>query len=170
MCRIDRGTWHMIDEVDLVGMVSDHADLERLCDRLENIADALPHRPTEGAALRLSSELGYLPLGYEDRACALFDRLLGGRPCLPAQTATLGYIRRRIGALAVQAQDLAAAFEADAAVLPPGLLGYMLRCFFQGCRADMAFEHLAILQFAGSRLTPNARTLLELSLEARCES
>jgi len=160
--------WHMIDEIDLVGMVTDHMNLERLCDRLETVADALTWLPPSGIALQLSAELENRLPDYEDRASALLDRLFGGRLCAPSQTAALGRIRRRTGSHVVQAQDLAEALQPDAALLQPNMLGYMLRCFFEACRADMAFEELVILQFAGARLTPNARTLIKQSLEARC--
>jgi hypothetical protein len=46
----------------------------------------------------------------------------------------------------------------------------MLRCFFEGCRADMAFEELAILALADKRLTPAARGLLRDSLDQRCRA
>lgn len=160
----------MIHEIDLTGMVSDHADLERLCDRLEDVADALPHLPSEGAALGLCRELEHrLPI-HEVRERALFDALFESDPITPGQAAAFQHIRRRSSSHVVQSDDIVTALLPDAPPLPPSTLGYMLRCFFEGCRADMAFEELAILQFARDRLTPDARALLEHSFAARCRT
>lgn len=160
----------MIDEIDLVAMVADHADLGQLCDRLEDVADALPRMPLAGANLRLCHELEYRPATHEAREHALVKRLFGTGTTEPCGVAALQHIRHRSGSHVVQAQDLVTAFQAGDPCLPPSTLGYMLRCFFEGCRASMAFEELTILQLAGDRLTPRARILLEHSLEARCRT
>ena len=44
------------------------------------------------------------------------------------------------------------------------MLGYMLRCFFDGCRRAMDFTELAILALGERRLTRDARALLIGSL------
>ncbi|AOH87043.1 hypothetical protein AWL63_22900 (plasmid) [Sphingomonas panacis] len=87
---------------------------------------------------------------------------------VPSGEALLDRIRCRGVSQVMQAQDLIAALQPYAAPLPATTLGYMLRCFFEGCRADMAFEELAILVLAERRLTPAARSLLRNSLDQRC--
>jgi hypothetical protein len=170
MERIGRGLWYVIDEIDLAAMAADHAALDRLCDRLEDVADTLPRPLSHGVALQLCHELERLPPSHEVRERALFARLFGIADQSPCQAAALWHIRRRWGSHVVQAQDLAAVLQPGESGLSPATFGYMLRCFFEGCRADMAFEELALLTFAGECLTPAARALLELSLEARCRA
>ncbi|HEY0269706.1 MAG TPA: hypothetical protein VGC10_01800 [Sphingomonas sp.] len=168
--RVRGGGWHMIEEIDLVAMIADHSDLGRLCDRLEEVADALPGLPPAGAAVRLCQELEQRPPMHEAYERALLDTLFGSAPEAPGQEAAFQHIRRRSGSHVVQAQDLVTALQPGGPRLPPSTLGYMLRCYFEGCRCDMAFEELAILQFAGERLTPDARALLEHSLAMRCQA
>lgn len=160
----------MIDEIDLVAMNADHADLEQLCDRLEDVADALPRLPLPSMALQLCRELEHRPPTHEARDRALLRTLFGSGPMVPSQAVALQHIHHRSGSHVVRGQDLAAALQPGSGSVPASTLGYMLRNFFEGCRAAMAFEELAILHFAGDRLTPDARTLLELSLKARCRT
>lgn len=164
------GIWHMIDEIDLMAMVADHASLGLLCDRLEDVADALPRLPPQSHALQLCRELEHRPAMHEARERALLTRLFGTCPAEPSHAALLQHIRNRNGSHVVQAQDLMAALQPADSSLPASTLGYMLRSFFEGCRTDTAFEELAILQIAGERLTANARALLQHSLAARCRT
>jgi hypothetical protein len=153
--------WHMIAEVDLIRLIADHKAIERLCDQLEAIADTLPDRPAAKHAHALADRLDTILAPHtlhEDRLLAtMFAR---DTPCLLTHS-LLDHIRARHIACAVQAQDLAATFRAGSDDAPsPQTLGYMLRCFFEGCRDAIAFEQLTILALGGARLTPGARDLL----------
>ena len=170
MGYVKRRVWHMIEEIDLAAIVADHADLARLCDRLEDVADALPRLPSQAMADQLCRDLEHRPRAHEMGERTLFDLLFDGDPIAPGRAAAFRHIRHRRSAHVVQAQDLVTALQPGNSSLPASTLGYMLRCFFDGYRTDMAFEELAILQFAGDRLTPDARALLEHSLELRCST
>ncbi|AOH85508.1 hypothetical protein AWL63_17760 [Sphingomonas panacis] len=159
----------MIDEIDLVGLVADHAAAERLCARLEACADQLPQRPAPAEIGDLCAALQSSIVDHvesEDRFLAtMFAHDLRDPLC----HALLDHIHTRHVACTVLAQDLIASLDATA----PGhrticaeALGYMLRCFFDGCRAAMAFEELAIVVLAGTRLTREARALLTGRLAA----
>jgi hypothetical protein len=160
--------WHLIEEIDLVAMVSDHADLARLCSDLEACADGLPTRPHATETRRLRGVLERQPLSHHVRQQTLSEKLFAATRRNPGLSAALAHIRCRGIAQVGQAQDLAAALRPDSISPTAETLGYMLRGFFDGCRADMAFEELAILQFAGERLTASARAFLSWSFAARC--
>ncbi|WBO22839.1 hypothetical protein [Sphingomonas abietis] len=158
----------MIDEIDLVALIADHTELGRLCAELEGVADALPSLPAADETLRLRTELEYrLPL-HEARERALLHSLFDRSALYLLEAKTMDHIRYRGASRVVEAQDLAAMFGPDMAASAIGMLGYMLRGFFDGCRADMAFVELAILHFSASRLTPAARALLHGSLMQHC--
>jgi hypothetical protein len=161
-------SWYVIDEIDLVGMIADHAGLARLCDELEALADSLPDPPDREIMRHLQSELENRVPIHDARERALLRSLFGARSATPVAEALLGQIQGRRLACLVQAQDLVAAFKGDGGLPTPDTLGYMLRSFFQTCRQGMAFEELSILHLAGARLTPAARSLLAHSLVQRC--
>lgn len=153
--------WHMIAEIDLIRLIAEHSAIERLCDQLEMIADRLPERPAAESAQALADRLDSLLAPHnlhEDHLLAtMFAR---DTPCLLTYS-LLDHIRARHIACAVQAQDLATTFRSESDDTPsPQTLGYMLRCFFEGCRDAIAFEQLTILVLGGARLTPGARDLL----------
>jgi hypothetical protein len=162
------GNWHMIDEIDLIAMVSDHAGLARLCADLEGVADRLPTPPGSAEAARLAEDLVQLLPAHDARERALARRLFEDADHMQAGAAILRQIESRRAACIVQGQDLAAALAPGAMPATANTLGYMLRCFFQACRQAMSFEELAILHLAGGRLTPQARALLAASLSRRC--
>ncbi|WP_294392928.1 hypothetical protein [uncultured Sphingomonas sp.] len=165
--------WHVIAEIDLMRIVAEHAAIEHLCKRLESIADTLPERPSPGAVVIVTEELEEL-LGahnsHEDQVLeAMFARDL---PRLLTHS-LLDHIHARHISCAVQAQDLSAALMAGAEgehAVPAETLGYMLRCFFEGCRDAMAFEQLAILALAGNRLTDGARALMTERMAQTCRT
>ena len=79
----------------------------------------------------------------------------------------LARIRARHAIDDSSAQDLIAALDPESTEpdrFPPEMLGYMLRCFFDGCRRAMDFTELAILALGERRLTRDARALLIGSL------
>jgi len=163
----DADDWHMVDEIDLVAMVVDHAALARLCADLEAVADRLPVPPDPTDAARLREGLLQLLPAHEAREHALGRQLFGKASKTPPAAAILCHIERQRAACVVQGQDVATAL-ADAARHAPETLGYMLRCFFDACRQAMAFEELAILHLSSRRLTRDARALLLRSLVRRC--
>jgi len=161
--------WHVIDEIDLIGLAADHAATERLCVRLEACADQLPERPTPAEIDDLCAALQSRLLDHIDREDRLLAAMFARDLPDPLCHALLDHIHTRHVACTVLAQDLIAALDATAPghrSICPEALGYMLRCFFDGCRAAMAFEELAILALAGTRLTRDARALLAHRLAA----
>ncbi|MBB3910295.1 hypothetical protein [Sphingomonas desiccabilis] len=161
--------WHVIDEIDLVPLLCEHARGEQLCRRLEACADALPDLPDAEAIAALCDALEAQAVERPSREDALLDVLFGAE-APPLADTLLAYIRAQHVTCAVQAQDLLAVLRPHAVDRGPcaATLGYMLRCFFEGCRAAMAFEELAIRTLAERRLTPAARLLLDDRLQARC--
>ncbi|MDR7256416.1 hypothetical protein J2X47_000577 [Sphingomonas sp. BE270] len=157
----------MIDEIDLIALLADHAELARLCDLLEGVADDLPALPADDDATSLCHMLEHRLPTHEAREHRFRETVFAAQS-MPNGEPLLDRIRCRGVSQIMQAQDLIAALQPSASPLPATTLGYMLRCFFEGCRADMAFEELAILVLADRRLTPTASTLLRDSLERRC--
>lgn len=162
------GGWHMIDEVDLVGLVAGHARLARLCDALEIVADRLPVMPGEDEALHLCEELGHAVPTHEARERAALAALFGTSPATGQNEAITRHIRDCQASCIVQGQDLVAALSSETPAPCTEMLGYMLRSFFQTCRQAMAFEELAILHMGARRLTSDATALMCSSLGARC--
>ena len=157
--------WHVIHEVDLVPLTADHARMAALCDRLEACADELPTRPPRDIAEALCEELTSLLASHDASEQALLTALFE-RDHRPIARAVLQRIRDQHLADSVHAQDLVSALapEPDDRMVSTDALGYMLRCFFDGCRRAMRFEELALLVLAGDRLTPDALALVGRSL------
>lgn len=155
--------WHLIDEIDLIGFVADHSAIERLCVHLEACADQLPERPTPAVVDDLCAALQTQVLDHFNREDRLLVAMFARELRDPLCRALLDVTHSRHVACAVLAQDLIAALKAGSAeqrTICAEALGYMLRCFFDGCRAAMAFEELAVLTLASTRLTGEARMLL----------
>lgn len=161
--------WHVIDEIDLVPLVAAHARVERLCQRLERCADGLPELPDGAEVAGLCEALEASACDGCGQADAVLDRLFASHAD-PFGETLLAHIRARHVTCSVQAQDVLAVLRPHAVERGPcaATLGYMLRCFFDGCRATMAFEELAIRTLADRRLTPAARRLIEDRLHASC--
>ncbi|PZU10715.1 hemerythrin domain-containing protein [Sphingomonas sp.] len=154
--------WHVIAEIDLARLVADHSGLEHMCRRLEAIADALPDLPAPEETDWITAELDMLSR-HNDAEDRLMEGLFRREARDPLARSVLDHIRGRHIACTVLGQDLVAALAPDPdAPVPtePEALGYMLRCFFEGCRDAIAFEELAILALGGLRLTADARALL----------
>ena len=159
--------WHMISELELAAMMSDHARLRRLCDQLEAIADALPTMPATSRVRLCCAELReFLPAHHRQEA-ELLGRLFSGARGSALSALLLDRVRERHLADAGHGEDLAAILEeGDAGRAEPERVGYMLRCFFDSCRSAMAFEELSLLALAGRRLTADATAALVNSLSA----
>jgi len=123
-----------------------HARLRELCDRLEAMADDLPDRPCPLESRKLVAELTALLHRQEDDS--LLRLLLEGREGPGMHQALAARIRSQHVTDLVHAQDLESALL-EAREGDMQALGYMLRCFFLGCRRALAFEELAILHLAG---------------------
>lgn len=167
-----RTGWHIIGELELAGIVADHAHLRTLCDRLELVADGLPSLPESTLVDDLSTELSTLAFGLPGRRRRVFERLFAGQASEPLRTILLSRIGRQHLAEAIAAEDLAAALRPSipgTPTLSADALGFMLRSFFEAVRADMAFETLALMTLGACRLTREASALLvgRLSASAR---
>jgi hypothetical protein len=161
--------WHVLDEIDLVPLVSDHVRTERLCQHLEAFADRLPDLSDAAERTDLCEDLQAYASGHASREALWLDDLFWGKGGA-LQHSVLAHLRARHIACAVQAQDLLAALRPEA--MDRGLcaatLGYMIRCFFDGCRSRLVLEELAVFTLAGDRVTPAARLLLESRLQVSC--
>jgi hypothetical protein len=162
--------WHVIEEIDLMRLIADHRDLERLCVALEGYADDLPHQFPEFAD-NLCRTIEISIVAHIEREDARLNAFFGRDPPTPLARGLLARIRAGHNACAIQAQDLVAALRPDRAdghTLNSDTLAYMLCGFFDYCRQAMAFEELAILQLGGGRLTTEARAMLCNSIAMRC--
>lgn len=158
-----RSGWHMIGELELVPIMTDHAHLAALCDRLEKLADGLPGLPRPALVDDVCADLGTLSSHLPRGGRRLVEQLFARPTAEPLRTILLERIGRQHLVEAIAAEDIAAAlrplncatraFSAEA-------LGYMLRSFFEVARADMAFETLALLTLGGNRLTNEANAFL----------
>lgn len=169
--RLPARGWHVIDEIDLMPLVATHLRAEQLCRRLERCADALPVRPDDEELAGLCEELEATAFAHAALENAVLDLLFGKHPD-PFGETLLAHIHARHVTCAVQAQDLLAVLRPQTVERSPcaATLGYMLRCFFDGCRAAMAFGELAVRTLADRRLTPAARLLIEDRLHASCRA
>jgi hypothetical protein len=155
--------WHIIDEIDLVAIIASQCDWLRLCARLESVADSLPAGIPSGEAASICKDIGRLADGLHDDFTRRAEMLLGMGPAAPLAHCLISHVAARDAARAVQAYDLIEALIPPAVASPkidPETLGYMLRCFFEGCRQMVALERLSLLELGGDRLTAAARTLL----------
>lgn len=164
--------WHVIDEIDLVPLLSEHIRTEQLCRQLEACADALPDLPEPEEIASLCAGLEAHATDRIEHEEAVLDTMFGGAEAEPLGDTLLSHIRARHVACAVQAQDLLAVLRPHSVDRGPcaATLGYMLRCFFDACRNAMAFEELAIRTLADKRLTTAGRTLLDTRLQASCRA
>lgn len=160
--------WHMIAEIELTPWVVERAAWLQLCDQLEAIADALPHCPGLAERNDIAAQIETLLFTPKEgeEAGASSPLLVGGldTPLARAVLAHLGSLR---AVRAAQAQDILDALDGDPA-RQPDLIGYMLRCFFEGCRHLVTIEQLALLALGANRLLPGARALLTERLIGSC--
>ena len=156
--------WRARTEKGVHALVAEHVVLRALCDRLEAIADGLPGLPPAEERRQLSRHLTTLLPPHQARESELLQSLLPADGASPVEHSLVERIRDQHVMDAVHAQDLGAALEAAGPDSNGDTLGYMLRCFFDGCRRAMAFEELALLRLAGRRLSPAATSLLTACL------
>ncbi|MBO1073861.1 hemerythrin domain-containing protein [Roseomonas marmotae] len=148
-------------------LAEEHAALRNLCDRLERIADDLPRQPAAEERQAVIRDLQSLMGRHQQREDAFLSSLLRGQGSTPLERGLLARIRWHHAQDEMHARDLSCALQA---ARPEGFpigaeaMGYMLRCFFDGCRRAMAFEELAILVLARQRLSGRAAGILIQSL------
>jgi hypothetical protein len=155
--------WHVIHELDLVRLAADHAALRRLCNELEACADALPLTLSPRQLQSLCHGLRDFVSSHEAAGEVMLTTMFGRDPTDPLTRALVSHVAARHAADAAHALDLITALDPNAVDherFSVEALGYMLRCFFDGCRRAMNLEELTILSLGGNRLTPDARALL----------
>lgn len=163
--------WRVIDEIDLAGLIASHSATDQLCARLETCADRLPVRPDPVEARSLCGELAGRLLLHIEQEEQLLNAMFAPDMADPLCHTLIDHIGTRHSACAIQAHDLIGALSPPTPQRRPlcaEAFGYTLRSFFEGCRAAMAFEELAILTLADKRLTPAARRLLTDRLATSC--
>lgn len=160
------GRWHVIREIDLAPLIARHAQVARLCDRLEACADRLPAWPTEAEVEQLCRELNDL-IDREQESDGVFVAELFGSEARDSLTsALLRQIDTWQVANLIHAQDVASALRGGSsrAGTSPETLSYMLRSCFMARRQTLAFEELAILELGQHRLSQDGRATLVDSL------
>lgn len=156
--------WHVIHEIDLIGLIQEQRRRLALCDQAEAIADALPNRPDRPTLDEFLDALESLIVrGTAGNGDYLASMLANGRGDPLSQT-LLDHVRYRYRSDMAAARELIAVFDEADAFSAPETLGHILRSFFTGCRRAIDFEHVTIIGLAGHRLTPDARALLIAAL------
>ncbi len=158
-----RRRWHMIDEIDLTGLLIRQTAWLRLCDTLEALADGLPNWPVAEMDV-IEQSLAHFAERSDFEEQDMFDRLLsaGG---VTAQSRRLVELldRRRAKRLSI-VQELRATILSEREGIAPEAFGYQLRSFFEEVRETIMVERMAVLMLAGSRLTRDARATIVESL------
>lgn len=161
-------SWRVVHEIDIVPMVAQHARLRRLCDALERCADHLPDRAAILEATRLSAALADDLSAHTGAEVATLASLFDGVPA-DESIILIDRIRHRHSVDRLHAEDLHDELTIAAMTMGPvrgELLGYMMRCLFDGCRRGIDFQEAAILMLARERLTKGAMATLRSSLTA----
>lgn len=167
-----RRRWHVIQEVDLARLIREHYRRARLCDRLERLADALPELPGGEQVAEIRNDLAELVARNEHEELPYLRSMLVNDSGDALTTALLEHVAARHAADAAAAEELDWALQSAVPGgdgVPPAVLGYMLRCFFDGCRRAIDFEQMTILTVAGHRLTTEARAVLVDALAERVD-
>lgn len=151
--RVGKG-WHVISELDVMRLVSDHSQLEHICSVLLN---------GTGDPLQLSIQLRDLldttliPHARNEEIW-MEDRLLEGN-APPIVHSLINAVRTGHCVMIHDCRRLANALETSIEV--PWDLAHR---FVDSCRQGMMLETLVISYLAGSRLTTEARQVLESSM------
>jgi hypothetical protein len=125
----------------------DHDARLGLCTALESIADMLPALPGPARIRRLCGQIECAAALHFKRADTLLAELARGR-----ETRALTDLRGQLAEMhamdSVHGEDLTAMFWdsiARGSVARPGEFGYMLRCYFDGCRRAIAIEQALLI-------------------------
>lgn len=145
----------------VLALTAGHAQLRALCDRLERMADALPELPPPEVRNDLAWELAVLLPGHLASERTLLEGLAAEAGDARLGQAILGQIASLHALDEMHAQDLSQALhEPDLPAGGAATLGYMLRCFFDGCRRAMAFGELGVAALVRPRLSAAMLALL----------
>ncbi|MGQ0485961.1 MAG: hemerythrin domain-containing protein [Hyphomicrobiales bacterium] len=135
----------------------DHALQQQLCDMLEAIADGLPDDIDRRQCREVVAALKFdLPLHHRDEEQCLFPLLLERG----AATGSLAEVLDRLadehatdeGFAGEVVESLEALIHTGTA-RNPGMLGYMLRGFFEGYRRHIHWENVLVMPAARQYLT-----------------
>lgn len=126
----------------------DHEARAALCAELERVADALPALPTPARIRRICHQIESTTTHFR-RVDTMLEALAAGDDT-PFASDMLDSLAGMHVMDALHGEDLIAILwdsTARGAVARPGELGYMLRCFFDGCRRVAALESLLLTLF-----------------------
>jgi hypothetical protein len=135
--------------IDLLGrqLRDDHDAQLVLCLELERLADMLPALPPPRRVRRICSHIDFVTSRYFRRAETVFADLMEFQTN-PALRQMLESLASMHALDAVHGEDVVAALwdgTARGSAARPEELGYMLRCFFDGCRRAVALEEALML-------------------------
>jgi hypothetical protein len=126
----------------------DHEARGALCAELERVADALPALPAPARIRRICHQIESTTTHFR-RVETMLEALAPG-DTMPLASDMLDSLAGMHFMDALHGEDLIAILwdsTARGAVARPGELGYMLRCFFDGCRRVAALESLLLTLF-----------------------
>lgn len=157
-----------IGEADIAPMVARHAVMRHLCRELEDCANRLPDRYVISHAAVLSARLAANLRECEAMGRAVWSRMFGTQ-CEATDSALAQRMRHYHAADALHAEDLhealaRAAAQGPAAAAQTDLLGYMMRCLFDGCRRCIDCREAALLLLGADRMSAGAAAALRASL------
>lgn len=139
----------------------DHLIQRALCRDLEAIADALPEVPSPAQVRRVGERIERISTEHYAHALAVLRAL--PRECRPSES-ELATLEAMHSLDTSHGEDLVTALWDHVGRSPKrhdGQLGYMLRCYFDGCRRAMAFKEALIGRAIQAALgTINADTRL----------
>lgn len=135
--------------IDLLGrqLRDDHDAQLALCVELERLADMLPALPPPRRVRRICSHIEFVTTRYFRRAETIFADVMTARTD-PVLRQMFDSLTRMHALDAVHGEDVVAALwdgTARGSAARPEELGYMLRCFFDGCRRAVALEEALML-------------------------
>jgi hypothetical protein len=121
----------------------DHDARGALCTELELLADGLPVLPAPARVRRLCNQIETVTSLHFRRADAILVAAAAGLDALPVRD-MLEQLRGMHVMDATHGEDLITTLwdsTARGTIARPGEFGYMLRCFFDGCRRAIALEN-----------------------------
>lgn len=152
-------------------ILEEHAELRRLCDELEVMADRLPAARAEELQ-RVTSMLDDLAAHHERERRALDEMLLA------SESAGLWvFLRSRVAAhhneaenLSLDIVDALSCRDPIGSVRDANAAGYMLRCFFESYRRTLLIEELILFGLARQQLPTADQVALVRCLQASDDS
>lgn len=164
---------------EIAPMMARHAVLRGLCSELEDCANRLPDRHVLHQAAMLSTGLATNLRECEVLGRAIWTRMFGV-DCDEAERLPGGALAQRMrqyhAADALHAEDLHEALtdalsatvkrdDAAPEAVHTDMLGYMMRCLFDGCRRCIDCREAALLLLGRERMSTGAVAALTASLQ-----